>query len=40
MIIWGRAHQKMASGVKEPAEWFELKDLVEFGGKKVEQFIF
>ena len=26
MILWARAHQKMASGVTNPAEWFDIKD--------------
>ena len=26
LIVWVRAHQKMASGVIEPAEWFDIND--------------
>lgn len=26
LIVWVRAHQKMASGVVEPAEWFDIND--------------
>jgi hypothetical protein len=26
LLVWGRAHQKMASGVVDPAEWFDIKD--------------
>ena len=26
-LIWLRAHQKMASGVMSPAEWFNVKEL-------------
>jgi hypothetical protein len=25
-LIWTRAHRKMASGVKDPAKWFDIKD--------------
>jgi hypothetical protein len=39
LIVWGRAHQKMASGVDNPAEWFELKDLVEIGARKADQLL-
>lgn len=27
LLIWGRAHQKMASGVVEAADWFDVSDL-------------
>ena len=27
MLIWLRAHQKMAAGVQSPAEWFNINDL-------------
>jgi hypothetical protein len=26
-LVWIRAHQKMASGVSTPAEWFDFKSL-------------
>ena len=26
LLVWVRAHQKMASGVVEPAEWFDIND--------------
>jgi hypothetical protein len=26
-LVWLRAHQKMASGVTEPAEWFDINTL-------------
>jgi hypothetical protein len=37
LTVWGRAHQKMASGVKNPAEWFSLGDLFNLGTKAVEK---
>ncbi len=37
LIVWVRAHQKMASGVVEPAEWFDINDaprqLINYGLK-------
>ena len=36
----GRAYQKMASGVENPAEWFELQDILELGGKAIERTLF
>ena len=26
VIVWGQAHQKMAIGIEDPAEWFDIKD--------------
>jgi hypothetical protein len=26
IFVWTRAHQRMASGVVDPAEWFDVKD--------------
>jgi len=26
LVIWGRAHQKMASGSYEPAKWFDISE--------------
>ncbi len=37
LIVWGRAYHKMASGVKNPAEWFSLKDILKLGGKTVDK---
>lgn len=38
-LVWLRAHQKMASGVSSPAEWFDIKtlpgQLVKMGTKAV-----
>ena len=38
-LVWLRAHQKMASGVTSPAEWFDIKtlpgQLVKMGTKAV-----
>ena len=31
LTVWGRAHQNMASGVENPAEWFSLGDLFKLG---------
>ena len=37
MLVWSRAHQKMASGVVDPADWFDIKDapalLIKYGSK-------
>jgi hypothetical protein len=30
LVVWMRAHQKMASGVVQPAEWFDLNDAPAF----------
>ena len=27
MLVWIRAHQKMAAGIASPAEWFDIKSL-------------
>ena len=27
LLVWERAHQKMASGVVDPAEWFDMNDV-------------
>ena len=39
MIVWLRAHQKMAAGIKNPAEWFNVSDapteLFKLGTKAV-----
>jgi hypothetical protein len=39
MIVWLRAHQKMAAGVNNPAEWFNISDtpteLLKLGTKAV-----
>lgn len=29
VLIWSRAHHKMATGVADPAEWFDIKDAPE-----------
>jgi hypothetical protein len=38
-LVWLRAHQKMASGVTSPAEWFDIKSLpgqlINMGAKTV-----
>jgi len=38
-LVWLRAHQKMASGVTSPAEWFDIKtlpgQLIKMGAKSV-----
>ena len=26
MVLWSRGHNRMASGVSNPAEWFDVKD--------------
>ncbi len=26
VIVWGQAHQKMAIGIEDPAEWFDIKE--------------
>jgi hypothetical protein len=39
VIIWARAHQKMASGKSSPAEWFDLDNapaqLFQLGTKAI-----
>jgi len=39
LLIWSRAHQKMASGVVDPADWFDIKDtpamLIQLGLKQI-----
>lgn len=27
LFIWSKAHQKMAAGVKDPAQWFDMSDI-------------
>ncbi len=38
-LVWIRAHQKMASGIVSPAEWFDISDapamLLKMGTKAV-----
>ena len=37
LVIWARAHQKMASGILEPAKWFDISEtpslLINLGSK-------
>ena len=37
VVVWVRAHQKMASGTVDPADWFDIKDapalLIKYGTK-------
>ena len=39
VIIWARAHQKMAAGKTNPAEWFDIDDapsqLFKLGSKAI-----
>jgi hypothetical protein len=39
LLIWTRAHQKMASGTVDPADWFDIKDapaiLIQLGLKQI-----
>ena len=39
LLVWARAHQKMASGIVDPADWFDIKDtpamLIQLGLKQI-----